>query len=372
MACLTISGEKILFRLILIRKFCHFEVSLIMKALVLEQYKQFRYTTVPDPTIGPDDVLIHIKTCGICGSDIHGMDGSSGRRIPPLIMGHEASGVIESVGANVRGWQADDRVTFDSTVYCGTCYFCRRGEINLCDNRQVLGVSCGDYRRHGAFAEYLVVPSRILYRLPDSLTFEQGAFVEPVSIAVHALERTPIHLGDSAVVVGSGMIGLLVIQVLRAAGCGQIIAVDLDPTRLAQAVQLGADVGLRADQPDILEAIREHTHGRGADVAFEVVGISPTLKLAVDSVRKGGQVTLVGNLAANVEFPLQAVVTREITLNGSCSSQGEYDVCLDMIARRKINVDALLSAVAPLSEGAEWFDRLYEGEPGLLKVMLQP
>jgi len=343
-----------------------------MKALVLEQYKQFSYTDFPDPRMGADEVLIRIKTCGICGSDIHGMDGSSGRRIPPLIMGHEASGVIAEVGANVRGWQVGDRVTFDSTVYCGACYFCRRGEINLCDNRQVLGVSTGEYRRHGALAEYLVVPSRILYRLPDNLTFEQGAFVEPVSIAVHAVERTPIHIGDTAVVVGSGMIGLLVVQALRAAGCGRVIAVDLDPGRLERAVQLGADEGLRSDTSDVAAEIRERTGGRGADVVFEVVGITPTVKLAVNSARKGGQVTLVGNLAPNVELPLQAVVTREITLNGSCGSQGEYDACLDLIARSKINVDALLSARAPLAEGAAWFDRLYAGEDGLMKVMLQP
>jgi L-iditol 2-dehydrogenase len=343
-----------------------------MKALVLEQYKQFTYTDFPDPQFGADDVLIRVKTCGICGSDIHGMDGSSGRRIPPLIMGHEASGVIAEVGANVRGWQVGDRVTFDSTVYCGDCYFCRRGEINLCDNRQVLGVSTGDYRRHGAFAEYLVVPARILYRLPDNLTFEQGAFVEPVSIAVHAVERTPIHIGDTAVVVGSGMIGLLVIQALKAAGCGRVIAVDLEPGRLERAVQLGADEGFRSDTTDVSAEIRERTNGRGADVSFEVVGITPTVKLAVNSVRKGGQVTLVGNLAPNVELPLQAVVTRELTLNGSCGSQGEYDACLDLIARGKINVDALLSARAPLAEGAGWFDRLYAGEDGLFKVMLQP
>ena len=216
------------------------------------------------------------------------------------------------------------------------------------------------------------MPARILYRLPDNLTFEQGAFVEPVSIAVHAVERTPIHVGDTAVVVGSGMIGLLCAQALRAVGCGQIIAVDLDDSRLEKAVQLGADEGLRADDPDVIAAIQDRTDGRGADVVFEVVGIAPTVKMSVNSVRKGGQVTLVGNLAANIDFPLQAVVTREITLNGSCGSQGEYDACLDLIARGKINVNALLSGVAPLADGASWFNRLYEGEAGLLKIMLQP
>jgi L-iditol 2-dehydrogenase len=343
-----------------------------MKALVLEQYKQFALRDMPEPPLDADSVLVRVRACGICGSDIHGMDGSSGRRIPPLIMGHEASGVIAAVGAAVSGWSVGDRVTFDSTIYCGECFFCRRGEINLCDNRRVLGVSTGEYRQHGAFAEYVAVPARILYRLPDAVTFEQGAFVEPISIAVHAVNRTRVRVGDSAVVIGSGMIGLLVIQVLRAAGCGQIIAVDLSPTRLALACELGAHAALRSDQVDVPAAIREMTHGRGADCTFEVVGLTPTVRLAVDSVRKGGQVTLVGNLSPNVELPLQAVVTREITLNGSCSSQGDYNVCLDMLARGAVRVEPLLSAVAPLDEGASWFARLYEGEPGLLKVMLRP
>jgi len=348
-----------------------------MKALLLEGYKQFAFTDVPEPTLDSRSVMVRVKAVGICGSDIHGMDGSTKRRIPPLIMGHEASGEIAAVGSDVRGWHVGDRVTFDSTVYCGECYFCRRGEINLCDNRRVLGVSTGEYRQHGAFAEYVTVPERILYRLPDSLSFVQGAFVEPVSIAAHALNRTKRTVGDSAVVVGSGMIGLLVIQMLRAVGYGTIIAVDLDPHKLALAVELGADLGLRSDQGGVIEAIREATGGRGADTAFEVVGITPTLKLAVESVRKGGQVTLVGNIAPMAELPLQAVVTRELTLNGCCSSQGEYDACLDMIARGVVRVEPLLSAIAPLSEGAMWFDRLYNGEKdenglSLMKVMLQP
>ncbi len=272
----------------------------------------------------------------------------------------------------MSGWQAGDRVTFDSTISCGECYFCRRGEINLCDDRRVLGVSCDDYRQHGAFAEYVVVPPRILYRLPDELSFEEAAFVEPVSIAVHAVDRTPISLSDTAVVVGSGMIGLLVIQALRAAGCGRIIAVDLDPAKLELAVELGADEGLRSDEVDVAAEVMRRTEGRGADLAFEVVGITPTLQLAVGSVKKGGSVTLVGNLAAKAELPLQAVVTRELTLYGSCASQGEYPACLDLIARGDIDVKPLMSAVAPLADGAGWFDRLYGGEAGLLKVILTP
>ena len=142
-----------------------------MKALVLKDYKQLEVTNMPDPEIGPEEVLVQVKACGICGSDVHGYDGHTGRRIPPLIMGHEASGVIAQKGVNVKQFRVGDRVTFDSTVYCGKCFYCRRGEVNLCDNRNVLGVSCSEYRRHGAFAEYVAVPQHIVYQLPDDLSF---------------------------------------------------------------------------------------------------------------------------------------------------------------------------------------------------------
>ncbi|MBH53089.1 MAG: galactitol-1-phosphate 5-dehydrogenase, partial [Opitutaceae bacterium] len=182
-----------------------------MKALELVKYGKFEYKDVPVPEIVPNEVLVRVAVCGICGSDVHGMDGSSGRRIPPIIMGHEASGTIFKVGEAVDGskWKEGDRVTFDSMISCGNCWHCNRGEINLCEDRMVLGVSCGDYRRHGAFAEFITIPERILYALPDNITFEQAAMVEPVSVAVHAVERSPLHLNHTVVVVGAGMIGLL-------------------------------------------------------------------------------------------------------------------------------------------------------------------
>src|ERR1044071_7639647 len=183
-----------------------------MQALLLKEYMQLELVDMPRPEIGPDDVLVRVRSCGICGSDVHGLDGSTGRRIPPLVMGHEAAGVVERVGPAVKEFAPGDRVTFDSTIYCGQCTFCSRGDVNLCDNRMVLGVSPGEYRRHGAFAEFVAVPRRIVYRLPANLSFEQAALIEAVSVAVHAVNLTPIRLGDSAVVVGSGMIGVLTVQ----------------------------------------------------------------------------------------------------------------------------------------------------------------
>lgn len=343
-----------------------------MKALVLTQYNQFEYRDVPQPAAGPGEVLVAVKACGICGSDVHGMDGSSGRRIPPIIMGHEAAGVIVELGPGTHGWKIGDRVTFDSTISCGQCSCCRAGQVNLCNNRRVLGVSCAEFRQDGAYAEYVVVPQNILYRLPESLSFEHAAMVEPVSIAVHAVGRMPVRLNDIAVVVGSGMIGLLVVQALRAAGCGRVFAVDVEPQKLELACRLGAEEGFSPKQCDVVAEIQRRTESRGADLAIEAVGIAETVSTAIAVVRKGGSVGLVGNLTPKVELPLQAVVTRELTLYGSCASSGEYPACLDLIARGTIQVEPLISAVAKMSEGAAWFDRLYRSEPGLMKVILTP
>ncbi len=343
-----------------------------MKAMLLSEYKKLEVVDMPLPEVGPEDLLVEVKACGICGSDIHGWDGSSGRRIPPLVMGHEAAGVVSQIGSSVSGFKIGDRVTFDSTVSCGRCASCRKGSINLCENRQVLGVSCNEFRRHGAFAEFVVVPQNISYKLPDDLPFEHAALIEAVSIAVHAANRTPVKLGDTAVVVGSGMIGLLVVQAIRLAGCASVIAVDLEDNKLELAQKLGADVGLNPKHCDVVAEVKRLTGGKGADVSLEVVGATPTVKMAIECTRKGGAITLVGNLAPNVELPLQAVVTRELSVFGSCASNGEYPECIEYLRRGDIKVDALITAKASLDEGPSWFARLYAGEPGAMKVVLQP
>jgi L-iditol 2-dehydrogenase len=343
-----------------------------MQAMALTAYKKLELISHPEPTAGPDEVLIRVGACGICGSDVHGYDGSTGRRIPPIIMGHEAAGTIAALGKSVTGFSVGDRVTFDSTVSCGTCHFCRRGQINLCDRRRVVGVSCGDYRQHGAFAEFLAVPAHIVYRLPDSLPLEHAAMIEAVSIAVHAVGLPRLKVGDSAVVIGAGMIGQLIVQTLRVNGVGKLICVDVDDSRLKMAAASGADVTLNAKSVDVVAKVKELTNGRGADVSFEAVGNSASCQSAINVVRKGAQVVLVGNVSPNVELPLQAIVTRELTLLGSCASNGEYPACIELMASRKIDVRGLISAVAPLSEGPAWFERLYKKEPGLMKVILQP
>jgi L-iditol 2-dehydrogenase len=342
-----------------------------MKALLLSKYNHLEMADFPVPRPGPGEVLVRVAACGICGSDVHGYDGSSGRRIPPIVMGHEAAGTIAAVGANVANLTENERVTFDSTISCGACEFCKRGELNLCNHREVMGVSCEDYRRAGAFAEYIVVPARIVYRLPPSISFPEAALLEAMAVAVHAVSLAESVPKRTALVIGAGTIGLLCLQALRVAGCSQIFVADIDPSRLGLAKEFGATTVL-SPELEFAEQVSDLTGGEGVDLVVEAVGRNETVGTAIDAVRKGGTVILVGNIAPEVTLPLQKVVTRQIRLQGSCASAGEYPRVIELMASGAINVKPLITAVAPLEEGPEWFKRLHAREPGLTKVVLTP
>jgi L-iditol 2-dehydrogenase len=343
-----------------------------MQALLLSAYGQLQVVDMPSPIAAADEVLVRVEACGICGSDVHGYDGTSGRRIPPIVMGHEAAGVISAVGSEVHDFAVGDRVTFDSTVYCGHCDYCQRGEVNLCDNRQVVGVSCGDYRREGAFAEFVRVPQRVVYKLPDSLSFAEAAMLEAVSVALHAVRVSEVRSGESALVIGAGMIGLLTLQAAKAAGCSPVMIADVDESRLAMAKETGADVLLHASGAELLTAVMERTSGKGVDVVFEAVGRNETIASAIDCVRKGGTVTLIGNITPEIKLPLQKVVSRELRLQGTAASAGEYPQAMELMTSGAIKVKKLITAVAPLADGPQWFARLHAREPNLMKIVLAP
>jgi L-iditol 2-dehydrogenase len=342
-----------------------------MKALQLLAYRHLVLAELPVPEPGPSEILIRVAACGVCGSDVHGYDGSSGRRIPPIVMGHEAAGSVVSLGPGVSGFKEGDRVTLDSTISCGQCAPCLRGESNLCDRRQVLGVSCGDYRRDGAFAEFVSVPARIVYKLPDTIPFSEAALLEAVAVALHAVSLLSIGSESTALVVGAGTIGLLVQQALRVAGCSRVFVTDIDASRLKLSAALGSDAILESG-PEFKKQINELTRDAGVDVAIEAVGITATVGAAIHSVRKGGSVALVGNISPQVTIDLQRVVTRQLRLQGSCASAGEYPRAIELMSTGGINVKPLISAVARLDEGPRWFERLYAREPNLMKVVLAP
>ncbi len=343
-----------------------------MKALVLEEFNRFVYKDVPDPLIKPDEVLVRIKACGICGSDVHGMDGSTGRRIPPMIMGHEASGVIVKTGIEVTDWKTGDRVTFDSTVYPLNDWYTLEGHYNLSDNREVIGVSPGNYKRDGAFAEFIAIPQHILYKIPEKVSFEHAAMIEPVAVSLHSVYISEVKAGDTCLVIGAGMIGIFIIKLLKISGATAVIALDINSKHLQQAINAGADYAFLSNDENLQEKIKSLTRNRGADISFEAVGKSETVNIAIDMIRKGGTTVLVGNTSPRIDFPLQKVVTGELKVLGSCAIRGEYEKALQLMESGKIKVDDQISAIVPLSEGAGWFDKLYRSEGDLNKVILVP
>jgi L-iditol 2-dehydrogenase len=343
-----------------------------VKALLYTQPYTFEYTDVPDPVVGDDDVLVRIRACGICGSDVAGHTGLTGRRLPPLIMGHEAAGVVERTGGNVHGFAPGDRVCFDSTVYCNQCPACQQGLFNRCVRRQVLGVSVPEFKRHGAFAEFVVVPHWICAKLPDHMSFVQASLLEPASIGTHAAGRPPIAKDDTVVVIGAGTIGLFILQAAKLRGAKTTIAYDRNEFRLDLARRVGADVCICPGKVDLKEEMRRRTEGRGADVAFEAVGFAETFRQAISITKTGGYVVAVGNLQKETEFNLQELVSRELTFTGSYASAGEFRSCIDLIASGKMNVTPLVSEVLPLQEGPGAFQRLLDGKENLLKIILEP
>lgn len=340
-----------------------------MKALVHTAPYVMTYQDWPMPEVGPDDLLIQVKACAICGSDVKGYSGKTGRRLPPIIMGHEAAGIVTEMGENVTGFEIGDRVCFDSTVYCQKCHFCLSGQLNLCENRRVLGVSPGEYRQHGAMAEYMTVPYWIAVKMPDTLSFSQASLIETVSIGVHGANRTPISINDTVVIVGAGPVGLFALQAIRLKGAGKVIVTDLVASRLELAKALGADLALDVSAPDFQERLAAETAPFGADAAIEAVGIESAAATALSSIRKGGALTMIGNVSPTINIDLQSIVTREISVYGSCASNGEYRDCVDLVAAGKIQVDPFISEYASIADGQEVFDRLYKGAPDHIKTV---
>jgi L-iditol 2-dehydrogenase len=343
-----------------------------LKALVYTKPYCLEYSDFPDPVVGNDDVLVHVKACGVCGSDVQGFTGKTGRRIPPLIMGHEAAGIIEDIGGNAKGFEKGDRVCFDSTVYCNKCQPCQQGFYNRCEKRQVLGVSIPSFKRHGAFAEYVAVPWWIISKIPDDLSFIHAALLEPVSIAVHAVNRASISNGDTVVIIGAGTIGLFILQAVRLKGAKKVIVSDINEFRLSLARDLVATVIVNSANSRLKEAVLEQTENRGADVVFEVVGFADTFRDAISVTKTGGRVVAVGNLQKMAEFDLQELVARELTFTGSYASAGEFRDCIDLVTSGKINVQPLISDCLPLSQGQNAFRRLLKAEENLLKIILEP
>lgn len=336
-----------------------------MRALVFRGPHEMPLEDRPEPTVGRDDVLVAVRAAGICGSDVHGFIGATGRRRVGVVMGHEAAGVVEAVGADVRSVRPGDRVVLRSIRWCGACDRCVAGQPNICRERQGLGMHLD-----GAYAERVVVPEELAVALPDSVEWDEAALVEPLAVALHAVALTPLGPADRVAVIGAGPIGLLAMLAARAGGCGTIVVTDRDRHRLDLARSLGADVAIDVSGPDG-EAELLGLAG-SADAVLEAVGITPTIAQSVRLARPGGNVTWIGNSAPEVELPIQGLVTAELTVHGAYGYVDEFAAAIDAVATRRIDVRPLVELVAPLADGPALFEQLARGEVAAAKVVLRP
>lgn len=328
-----------------------------MKALVYQAPWKMTLEAVPAPLPQAGEVVIAVKAVGICGSDVHGYTGSTGRRTPPMIMGHEFGGVVVGVGEGVTKAKPGDAVV-------ATPIFPFSG----IGQRRVLGV----FSTPGAYAEQVVVHESMLLPKPANVSWRQAAMCEPLSVALHAISRTPIPLMGTVAIVGAGAIGLLAMMAARLAGAGQVIVTDLSPHRLEMAEELGADLVVNIKKQDPIQAILDATDGVGVDVAIEAVGITAAVQQAHKVTRNGGHITWIGNSERMIELDMQEVVTRELTVTGTYGFQKEFPLALAAIASGRINIGPMIEHVAPLAEGPQIIDDLAAGRSDLVKVILEP
>jgi len=326
---------------------------------------------VPDPVIGDEDVLVQVVSAGICGTDI-GIYSDAGTYLPPVVLGHEYSGRIVRLGAGVQGLSVGDRVTSAATIPCGECHLCKTGSPNRCvgPNKRVLG----SLRADGAFAEYVAVPASLVHRIPDALSFDEAALVEPAACVVHAVvERVGVGLGETVVVLGPGPIGLLAVQVARAQGAGRTIVAGLsaDKERLAVAKRLGADVAVNIEDEDLSVLVRELTGGLGADLVLEASGSTRARAQALELVRRRGRVGLIGLAGGLGELDVDKIVEGELDVQGSWGTVwSSWRGALAMMCAGRLQVLPLISRRLTLEEWKRGFDLMIEKKA--IKVLLTP
>ena len=337
-----------------------------MKALVFEAPGRMPLLDRPEPTAGSGEVVVEVRASGICGSDVHGFTGHTGRRTPGVVMGHEAAGVVIGVGPGVGGVHVGDRVALRSILACGACDQCAEGRTNTCRNRRGLGMALD-----GAYAERVGVPAALAVPIPDRVSFTAAALVEPLAVALHAARAVRAGSHDQVLITGAGTIGLLVLLALRAEGTGRIVVTDRSAHRLEAATSAGADATVLVSGNDSMPAIREAT-GTGVDVVVDAVGIESALHQAISAVRPGGRVICVGNSDRTVALPLQDVVSREIRVEGSYGFTTEFEEAIALMAVGRLDPTPLVERAAPLADGERLFQDLASGRLEALKVVLEP
>ncbi|MDF2892624.1 MAG: galactitol-phosphate 5-dehydrogenase [Clostridia bacterium] len=341
-----------------------------MKALVYNGPFDLTLKDLPKPVPSPGEVVIKIQAASICGSDVTGYKGKSNMRIAPLVMGHEFSGIVTEISEDVNKDKIGARVAVVPNLYCGKCINCLEGNINLCDFRKIVGTTMAVGGYNGAMAEYVAVRLEALLYLPDSVSFHEAALLEPFAVALHAVKKAGDLKNKSALIVGAGPIGLLVLKCLKYLGAISVIVTDLVDNRLELASKLGADKVINTAKENASEAIKSMTNSIGVDIALDAVGISASINQCIDSVRNNGKIILIGMAAQHLDFEFKQVVCREIQMFGSYTYTTEMQECLDILNSGQVNLNDLITGIFPIEEGPAIFASLAEGNSEDIKVIL--
>ncbi|WP_047152963.1 2,3-butanediol dehydrogenase [Aneurinibacillus tyrosinisolvens] len=350
-----------------------------MKAALWHNLRDVRVEDIAEPSVGKNDVKIKVSYCGICGSDLHEYLAGPifvpveephpiSKDKAPIIMGHEFAGEVVGVGESVTSVKVGERVCVEPILSCGKCASCQKGHYNVCEQLGFVGLSGG----YGGFAEYSVVPASMVHKIPDHMTWEQAALVEPTAVAVHAVRQSGLKIGDSVAVFGTGPIGLLVIQAAKAAGASQIIAVEVSPERREIAKQVGAHVIANPLEVDVVQTIKEHTNGLGVDVAFEVAGIESTINAAIESTRSEGNVVNISIWERPAEIPVNNFILTERRMTSIIAYRNIFPQVIQLIANGQIQASELVTRKIDIEHiVSEGFEALTQSK-NQIKILVNP
>jgi 2-desacetyl-2-hydroxyethyl bacteriochlorophyllide A dehydrogenase len=346
-----------------------------MKAVQFTGPEKMSYVDVPNPIINEYEVLIKIMAVGICGTDLELFSGEmpyirNGLTTYPLIPGHEWSGQIVEVGSKVSNFKIGDRVTGDVSIGCGSCSMCMNGRFNLCPNRRVVG----SYRNYnGAFAEYIKLPHRHVYLLPDELSYEEAALIEPAATAAYGVMKAGIGLGDSVLVIGDGPIGLLSVQTAVLSGASKVYLVGSWDEKLKLGTTMGADFTLNYRNDKIVEIIHEMTQFKGIDVVIETSGSTKAFNQSLKLLKPGGKIILL-SIYSSSEFmaEINSIVSKDAEVIGVLASCNSFKPTIELLAAGKINVLPLITHKYPLSRAADAINMIRTKSDFRIKVLLIP
>lgn len=338
-----------------------------MKAVVYEGANCLNYTDVPDVSPEKGEVKLRVKACGICGSDVAGYQGLTGRRLEPMIMGHEFCGEVVELGDNVKRLKIGEMVAVYPVNFCGECEMCRRGDVHLCLHKRSYGV----LSENGAFAEYICVPEKCCFNVGNDISPAVASLMEPLAVSYRGVN----HLGDlsgrSVFIAGSGTIGLLALACVKMKQAAKIFVSDLDDNRLEVAKKFGADVVINPAKQDLRKIVMDDTDGMGVDAGIEAVGVSATVQQVMSVLRFGASAVWIGNNRKMIEINMQEIVTRELKVSGSfLYGFKEFGEVVSLINKSSLNVKPLISKEITLEQAIQYFEKLKKHEDSLIKVVV--